>query len=77
MAGENLRLWIIFADVPDGSGNQCHFHCPQCLEDAPTLQTGFEFIFQVEWVWLNSCPPAIDMTFQNPTFAPGTDFEFW
>lgn len=77
VAGENFGLWVILSDVPESPMNQDDFDSSHCLEDCPTLQTGCQFTFQVEWVWLNSGSPAIDMTFQDPTLAPGALFQLW
>ena len=69
MTGENLRPGIIFANLPEGSANQDDIPDSLGLEDSSTLKAGCEFLFQVEWVWLNSDSEAINMTFQNPSAA--------
>ena len=69
MAGEDLGSWVGFVDMPESSGNQCQISDSQCLEDRSTFDPHCHFSLEVEWVWLNSSSPAIDMTFIDPSFA--------
>lgn len=69
MTGKDLASWITLVDVPKSSGNQGWLGDSQCLEDPATFDPHCDLRCKVEWIWLNSCPEAIDMAFIDPAFA--------